>query len=179
VKALYIIDPGPDGSLGDVSWIIAARQNGTLPLMIVQAVLLTPLAEAADFVLPGAAYVEKDAIYTNETGHVQASSSASAPPGDALEDWQILVNVGRAPRPYAAVRQFGRRRPRDRRPPAREHPTRMPTSWFSTGRSGAQLAAGLEPVRALEVGFHVSRPAARQRTQRADGGTAAAAAFIP
>jgi NADH-quinone oxidoreductase subunit G len=96
VKALYVIDPGPDGSLGDVSWIVAARQNGSLPLLIVQGVLLTPLAEAADFVLPGAAYVEKDAIYTNQTGLVQAASRAAAPPGDARDDWQILVNVGRA-----------------------------------------------------------------------------------
>jgi NADH-quinone oxidoreductase subunit G len=96
VKALYVIDSGPEGSLGDVSWIVAARQNGSLPLLIVQGVLLTPLAEAADFVLPGAAYVEKDAIYTNQTGHVQAASRAAAPPGDALDDWQILVNVGRA-----------------------------------------------------------------------------------
>ena len=95
VKALYVIDSGPDGSLGDVSWIVAARQNGSLPLLIVQGVLLTPLAEAADFVLPGAAYVEKDATYTNQTGHVQAASRAAAPPGDALDDWQILVNVGR------------------------------------------------------------------------------------
>jgi NADH-quinone oxidoreductase subunit G len=96
VKALYVIDSGPDGSLGDVSWIIAARQNGSLPLLIVQGVLLTALAEAADFVLPGAVYLEKDAIYTNQTGHVQAASRAAAPSGDALDDWQILVNVGRA-----------------------------------------------------------------------------------
>jgi NADH-quinone oxidoreductase subunit G len=96
VKALYVIDPGPDGSLGDDAWIIAARQSGALPLLIVQGVLLTKLAEAADFVLPGAAYVEKDAIYTNQTGHVQAASRAIAPPGEALDDWQILVNVGRA-----------------------------------------------------------------------------------
>ena len=27
VKALYVVDPGPDGSLGDVSWIIAARRR--------------------------------------------------------------------------------------------------------------------------------------------------------
>jgi NADH-quinone oxidoreductase subunit G len=96
VKALYVIDSGPDGSLGDISWIVAARQNGSLPLLIVQGVLLTQLAEAADFLLPGAAYVEKDAIYTNQTGHVQAASRAAAPPGEALDDWQILVNVGRA-----------------------------------------------------------------------------------
>jgi len=96
VKALYVIDPGPDGSIGDTSWIVAARQSGVLPLLIVQGVLLTPLAEAADFVLPGSAFVEKDAVYTNQTGHVQAASRVIAPPGEALDDWQILVNVGRA-----------------------------------------------------------------------------------
>ena len=66
-----------------------------MPLLIVQGVVLSELAAAADFVLPGAAYVEKDAIYTNQTGHVQAASRATAPPGDAMDDWQILVNVGR------------------------------------------------------------------------------------
>ena len=96
VKALYILDPGPDGSIGDVSWIVAARQSGMLPLLIVQGVVMTELAASADFVLPGAAYVEKDAIYTNVTGHVQAASRAINPPGEALDDWQILVNVGRS-----------------------------------------------------------------------------------
>ncbi|MGH9237635.1 MAG: molybdopterin-dependent oxidoreductase [Vicinamibacterales bacterium] len=96
VKALYVVDPGPDGSLGDVSWIIAARRNGTLPLLIVQGILLSTLAEAADFVLPGSAYVEKDAIYTNETGHVQAAARVISPPGEAMDDCQILVNVGRS-----------------------------------------------------------------------------------
>jgi predicted molibdopterin-dependent oxidoreductase YjgC len=96
VKALYVLDPGPDGSLGDVTWITDARKNGTLGLLIVQGALLTNLAAAADFVLPGAASVEKDAIYTNETGHVQAASRAIAPPGEAREDWQILANVARS-----------------------------------------------------------------------------------
>jgi predicted molibdopterin-dependent oxidoreductase YjgC len=96
VKALYVLDPGPDGSLGDVAWIAEARRNGSLSLLIVQGVLLTDLAAAADFVLPGAAYVEKDAIYTNETGRVQAVSRAIAPPGEAREDWEILVNLAQA-----------------------------------------------------------------------------------
>jgi NADH-quinone oxidoreductase subunit G len=96
VKALYVLAPGPDGSLGDVSWIAAARRGGALPLLIVQGVVMSDLAAAADIVLAGAAYVEKDATYTNETGHVQAASRAAAPPGDALEDWQILVNVARS-----------------------------------------------------------------------------------
>ena len=96
VKALYVLDPGPDGSLGDVSWLIAARRSGALPLLIVQGVLMTDLAAAADFVLPGAAYVEKDAIYANDQDRVQAASRAVAPPGEAVEDWEILVNLGRS-----------------------------------------------------------------------------------
>ena len=96
VKAVYVVDPGPDGSLGDVSWLVAARHSGVLPLLIVQGVLMTELAGAADIVLPGAAYVEKDAIYTNDQGRVQAASLAVDPPGEALEDWRILVNLGRS-----------------------------------------------------------------------------------
>jgi NADH-quinone oxidoreductase subunit G len=96
VKALYVIDPGPAGSLGDLSWVVAARHSGALPLLIVQGVLMSDLSDAADFVLPGACWVEKDAIYTNAQGRVQASSRAIAPPGEAMEDSIILAHVARA-----------------------------------------------------------------------------------
>jgi len=52
----------------------------------VQGVLMTDLARAADFVLPGASYVEKEASYTNGRGRLQATARAIPPPGDALED---------------------------------------------------------------------------------------------
>ncbi len=94
VSALYVFDPGPDGTLGDVNWIADARRRGTLPLLIVQGVLMTNLARIADFVLPGASYVEKEASYTNEQGRLQGTALAINPPGDAMEDWQILVNLG-------------------------------------------------------------------------------------
>jgi NADH-quinone oxidoreductase subunit G len=94
VTALYVFDPGPQGSLGDVKWILDARARGALGLLIVHGALMTDLARAADFVLPGASYVEKEASYTNQQGRLQATSRAMAPPGDAMEDWQIIVNVG-------------------------------------------------------------------------------------
>jgi NADH-quinone oxidoreductase subunit G len=94
VRVLYVIDPGPDGSIGEVDWAIQARRTGTIKTLIVQGVLHTPLADAADIVLPGAAFVEKDATYTNMTGHVQAASRVILPPGDAVEDWQILTKLG-------------------------------------------------------------------------------------
>jgi NADH-quinone oxidoreductase subunit G len=93
VSALYVFDPGPDGSLGDVQWVIDARTSGTLPLLIVQGVLLTRLTQAADFVLPGASYVEKEASYTNDQGRLQGAARVIPTPGEAMEDWQILVNL--------------------------------------------------------------------------------------
>ena len=96
VSALYVFEPGPEGSLGDVEWILSARKRGALPLLIVQGVLMTEVARAADFVLPGASYVEKEASYTNGQGRLQGTARAIPPPGDALEDWQILVNLATA-----------------------------------------------------------------------------------
>jgi NADH-quinone oxidoreductase subunit G len=96
VPALYVFDPGPDGSIGDTKWIVDARLRGTLSLLIVQGVLLTDLARAADFVLPGASFVEKEASYTNDQGRLQGTSRAIAAPGEAIEDWQVIVGLGRA-----------------------------------------------------------------------------------
>ena len=94
VKALYVFDPGPHGYIGDVSWVIEARRSGRLPLLVVQGVLMTALAQAADVVLPGASWVEKDGAFVNGEGRLQAASRAIASPGEAQEDWQVLVNVG-------------------------------------------------------------------------------------
>ena len=96
IAGLYVLDPGPEGSMGDVSWIIDARKSGKLRLLVVQGSLFSELAKAADIVLPGASWVEKDASYVNAAGLLQAASRAIAPPGDAQEDWQVLVNVGLA-----------------------------------------------------------------------------------
>ncbi len=96
VKALYVLDPGPAGSLGDLAWISAARLAGTLSLLVVQGVLRSALSDAADFVLPGAAWLEKDAVYTNDQGTLQAVSKAIAPPGEAMEDWAVLARVASA-----------------------------------------------------------------------------------
>jgi NADH-quinone oxidoreductase subunit G len=59
-------------------------------------------AAAADIILPGASYAEKDGTYVNTEGRVQYAEKAVFAPGDAREDWTILraladalgVNVG-------------------------------------------------------------------------------------
>ncbi|OFW30400.1 MAG: hypothetical protein A3H97_15175 [Acidobacteria bacterium RIFCSPLOWO2_02_FULL_65_29] len=93
VSALYVFDPGPDGSLGDTRWIVDARASGALGLLVVHGVLLTAVARAADFVLPGASFVEKEASYTNDRGRLQGTARAIPLPGEAVEDWRILVKL--------------------------------------------------------------------------------------
>lgn len=96
VSVLYVLDPGPDGSMGDVSWIVDARKSGRVPVVIYEGVLQTEIAKIADVVLPGAAWVEKDATYTNDQGMVRAASKAINAPGESVEDWQILTSVAAA-----------------------------------------------------------------------------------
>jgi NADH-quinone oxidoreductase subunit G len=47
-------------------------------------------AHAANVILPGAAYTEKDGTYANFEGRVQMTKKATFPPGEAKEDWAIL-----------------------------------------------------------------------------------------
>ena len=50
-------------------------------------------AAAADVILPGAAYTEKDGLYVNFEGRVQMARRATFPPGEAKEDWAIIRAV--------------------------------------------------------------------------------------
>jgi NADH-quinone oxidoreductase subunit G len=93
VSALYVLDPGPEGSLGDVAWVVAARADGKVPLLVYQGVLMNDLSRAADIVLPGAAWVEKEATFTNDQGRVQAAARVFASPGEARDDREILIAV--------------------------------------------------------------------------------------
>ena len=47
-------------------------------------------AHAADVILPGCAYTEKNATYVNTEGRPQRAKLGAFPPGDAKEDWKIF-----------------------------------------------------------------------------------------
>ena len=56
--------------------------------------------------LPGAAYTEKAGTYVNTEGRVQRTARALDPPGDAREDWSIVVALSKVlgkPLPYETV----------------------------------------------------------------------------
>ena len=63
-------------------------------------------AERADLILPGCAYTEKAATYVSTEGRVQRTNRAVDPPGDAREDWQVLVALSKVlgkPLPYETL----------------------------------------------------------------------------
>ena len=167
VKALYVFDPGPPGSLGDVSWIVAARESGRLPLLIVHGVVHSELTAAADCVLSGSTSFEKDASYTNDQGKVQGAATVIAAPGDAQDDCLILANFAMLARPHALDT-----RARAHRDCRRAHPSaglwHAAADDVQPSGAGAHVAADVEPVRALEVGFPVPGFAAGQRRARSE-----------
>jgi len=63
-------------------------------------------AFAADLVLPGSAYTEKSVTYVNTEGRVQRTARAVDAPGDARDDWAILVALSKVmgtPLPYDSI----------------------------------------------------------------------------
>jgi NADH-quinone oxidoreductase subunit G len=52
-------------------------------------------AARADVILPAAAYTEKSATYVNTEGRPQMANRAAFPPGDAREDWAIIVSLAK------------------------------------------------------------------------------------
>jgi NADH-quinone oxidoreductase subunit G len=98
--------PGEGGR--DVAGILQGASEGAIKLVYLlgaDEIDMTPLerafviyqghhgdagAAAADVVLPGASYAEKDATYVNLEGRPQRAYRAAFPLGDAQEDWRIL-----------------------------------------------------------------------------------------
>jgi len=63
-------------------------------------------ASAADLVLPGSAYTEKSATYVSTEGRAQRAARAIDAPGDAREDWAVLVALSamlKAPLPFESI----------------------------------------------------------------------------
>jgi NADH-quinone oxidoreductase subunit G len=52
-------------------------------------------AHVADVILPGCAYTEKDGTYVNLEGRAQRAYKAASAPGDAKDDWQIILELAK------------------------------------------------------------------------------------
>ncbi|MGC6516568.1 MAG: NADH-quinone oxidoreductase subunit NuoG [Candidatus Puniceispirillaceae bacterium] len=84
---------------GDIKlvWLLGADEIDTSALenafVIYQGHHGDKGAAAADIILPGAAYTEKNGTYVNFEGRVQRGARAAFPPGEAKDDWAIIRAV--------------------------------------------------------------------------------------
>jgi predicted molibdopterin-dependent oxidoreductase YjgC len=81
VKAMYIVGENPVQSDPDASHVKKALSKAEL--LVVQDIFMTPTAELAHVVLPGACFAEKEGTFSNTERRVTRVRKAVDPPGDA------------------------------------------------------------------------------------------------
>ncbi|AFK22808.1 formate dehydrogenase subunit alpha [Pyrococcus sp. ST04] len=94
VKALYVVGENPAVSEANVLKVRKALTK--LELLVVQDIFMTKTARYAHYVLPAAAFCEKDGSYMNSERRIQWSSKICDPPGEAKPDWIILTELAKA-----------------------------------------------------------------------------------
>ena len=93
-KALYVMGEDLVGSAGDPDAMRGQLEG--LDLLIVQDIFMSPTAEVADVVLPGASFAEKGGHFTNFEGRRGSLAPAIIPVGDARPDWEIIARLAAA-----------------------------------------------------------------------------------
>ena len=91
LKALYVMGENPVLSDPDQKHVLAGL--AAAEFVVVQDIFLTETAELADVVLPAAAFAEKQGHFTNTERRVQQLLPAVTPPGEAMNDWQIVQQI--------------------------------------------------------------------------------------
>ena len=134
-------------------------------------------AQAADVILPGAAYSEKNATYVNTEGRVQHTKLAIFPPGEAREDWKVLRALGEAlgladRMPYDDLAAL-RRRLAEVNPVFARSDALQPAPWGPFGSDGEMESAPFEsPI----TNFYMTDPITRASVTMAACSEAFAAA---
>ncbi|MDA7426814.1 formate dehydrogenase subunit alpha, partial [Thalassococcus lentus] len=93
IKGMYILGENPAMSDPDVEH--ARKALAQLDHLVVQDIFLTETANFADVILPASAFPEKTGTVTNTNRQVQVARQAVPPPGEAREDWAVLVEMAR------------------------------------------------------------------------------------
>ena len=103
--AAQIVDEALDGNL-DVLWVMGhdlvepfGEQNvrklsESVSLLVYSGTNQNPTVPWAHWVLPTAAYVEKDGTFVNCHGRVQRIGRVFPPRNNSREDWRILLELG-------------------------------------------------------------------------------------
>jgi NADH-quinone oxidoreductase subunit G len=92
VQALYLAvsnPPRPGGWVNDPQ----AQALQRVPLVVCQDLLPSPVSNFAHYVLPGAAWAEKDGTFVNHAGLAQAIHWGVTPTGEVRTDGQVFLDL--------------------------------------------------------------------------------------
>jgi NADH-quinone oxidoreductase subunit G len=109
-------------------------------------------AHRADIILPGAAYTEKNATYTNTEGVVQHTVQAVFPPGEAKEDWKILRMFSE---------EMGKKLPFDTLEQLRAAFPKTPAGAWQVGKGDANAQMSAQPFIYPIGNFYMTDPISR------------------
>ena len=93
LKAMYIMAEDVAQSDPDVTHVTGALRS--LEFLVGQDIFMTPTAELAHVVLPGAAFLESEGTFVNSDRRIQRVRRAISPPGDATADGDIIHAIAR------------------------------------------------------------------------------------
>jgi formate dehydrogenase alpha subunit len=93
LKALYIMGENPVISDPNSTHTIKALKS--LELLVVQDIFMTETAALANVVLPASSFAEKVGTFTNTERRVQRVRRAVNPPGNAMKDSRIIMELSK------------------------------------------------------------------------------------
>jgi NADH-quinone oxidoreductase subunit G len=91
IRALIVLH---EDLVADAGWPGETLQK--LDLLVYVGLLQNATSDRADFILPGASFAEKRGSMINAAGRLQRLNRAIASPGQAMDDWQILIRLKEA-----------------------------------------------------------------------------------
>ncbi len=92
IKGMYIMGENP--AMSDPDQQHARHALAKLEHLVVQDIFFTETAWHADVILPASAHAEKLGTYTNTNRQVQIGRPALDLPGQARQDWELIVELG-------------------------------------------------------------------------------------
>ncbi|MEM7290999.1 MAG: molybdopterin-dependent oxidoreductase [Pseudomonadota bacterium] len=91
ISGMYIMGENP--AMSDPDQIHARSALAKLDHLVVQDIFLTETCWHADVVFPASAHAEKLGTFTNSNRQVQLGRPAIDPPGEARQDWELIVEL--------------------------------------------------------------------------------------
>ncbi|MGI9364958.1 MAG: formate dehydrogenase subunit alpha [Rhizobiaceae bacterium] len=91
INAMYVMGENP--AMSDPDQLHARGALAKLDHLVVQDIFLTETAWHADVVLPASVHAEKLGTYSNTNRQVQIGRPALPLPGEARQDWEIIVDL--------------------------------------------------------------------------------------